>query len=51
MNLQPSLNNFKNSLLTIHNQISNINGSINSLDKILDTKYGMLGGLNCKIFG
>lgn len=36
---------------TIHDQLYNVQSSISSISTITDPDYGMLAGLNCKVFG
>lgn len=38
-------------LTTLGGALSGVQPSINSLNSLLDTRYGMLGGLNCSLFG
>jgi hypothetical protein len=42
---------FQGDLATLDGSFANVNSTINSLSSLLDTKTGMLGGLNCKLFG
>ena len=42
---------FQGDLSTLDGSLSGVNATINSLNSLLDTRYGMLGGLNCKLFG
>lgn len=49
--LTASINAFKSSLTTLSTAQSSVNSSLSSLDNLLDPQYGMLGGLNCKVFG
>jgi hypothetical protein len=49
--LTASINTFKSSLTTLSTAQSSVNSSLGSLNNLLDPQYGMLGGLNCKVFG
>lgn len=42
---------FQGDLATLDGSLTSVNSTINSLNSLLDTQYGMLGGLNCKLFG
>lgn len=42
---------FQGDLSTLDGSLSGVNATINSLNSLLDTRYGMLGGLNCRLFG
>lgn len=49
--LTPDINAFKASLTTLNTAQTSVNSSLSSLNNLLDPQYGMLGGLNCKVFG
>jgi hypothetical protein len=42
---------FQGDLAVLNGSLTNANASINALNSLLDTQYGMLGGLNCQLFG
>jgi len=42
---------FQGDLATLDGALAGVNTTINSLNSLLDTQYGMLGGLNCRLFG
>lgn len=42
---------FQGNLATLDGALTGVSPTINSLNTLLDTKYGMLGGLNCRLFG
>lgn len=42
---------FQADLITLGGALAGVKPTINSLNSLLDTEYGMLGGLNCSLFG
>jgi hypothetical protein len=38
-------------LITIETKFSDISTSLNGIASLTDPKYGLLAGLNCKLFG
>jgi len=49
--LSISFNTFKTDITNVGTAMTTVNTSLSSVNSLLDPKYGMLGGLNCKVFG
>lgn len=51
VNLLTPLGTFSTSITSINTQLTTDQPQITSLGEILDTKYGMLAGMNCRLLG